>query len=166
MLAIYGSGSEGAEVAMKRLRSAGATSSEIVLPVGPGIIASPAPFSRNLSGGRAFGRLLMPGERMLIVPGGPLATREIIEILGLDTMPAVFVLPAVWKTDRDRAPDASEPPSGTAANRGLFTAKPSLPGLLTGIAQTLAQSRRGLMDSTRLGHSLTCLLYTSPSPRD
>ena len=151
MLAIYGSGSEGAEVAIKRLRSAGATRSEIVLPSGPGFTESPAPFSR----GRDFGRLLIPGERLLIVPAGRLATREIIEILGQDTMPAVFVLPTVWKTDEERTPTLTGPPPGTADNRGLFTAKPSLPGLLTEVARTLAISRSGLMLSNRLGHSLT-----------
>ena len=151
MLAIYGSGSEGAEVALQRLRAAGASRSEIVLPPGPGRLASPAPFFS----GSEFGRLLIPGEQLLMVPAEHLSTREIIEILGLDSTPAVYVLPTVWKMGGESSPIPAESLPASGSNRGSFTAKPSLPVLLTEVADTLAKSRSGLMDSTRLGHSLT-----------
>jgi len=127
---------------LKRLRAAGASRSEIVLPPGQGQTMPAAPFSNA----REYGRLLIPGERLLLVEAEQLSTREIIEILGMDSMPAVFVLPTSWQPGDEPA---------TASNNALFKAKPSLPGLLAEVARTLAKSRSGLMDSTRLGHSLT-----------
>jgi len=159
VLAIYGSGAEEAEVARQRLRAAGADRCQIVQSPEPGSKAA-APYFPD------FSRLLLPGERLLLVPTGRLSTKEIVEALRQDGLPAIFALPAIWTKaecftesfdplSEDSLVQAVQALGDDHGERGDFTAKPGLLKLTAAIELTLSESRASLVDATRLGHSLT-----------
>ena len=162
VLAIYGSGPEEAEAALQRLRAAGGNRCQMILPAEPG--QAPA---KSLPDYSSF---LLPGERLLAIPtgrNGRAQTKEIVESLGQEgMMPAVFVLPLEWPVSEPRRlpfESVSEDSLVLAVEslgtghgeRGEFSAKPHLLKRVDGVEQTLGQARRGLIDATRLGHTLT-----------
>ena len=159
VLAIYSSGPEEAEAAMQRLRTAGANRCQMIRPPEPGK-STPASFLPDYS------RFLLPGERLLAIPTGRLPTKDIVECLRQESTPAVFVLPSVWSAvDRRQEPFdplsedslvvAVEALGDEHGQRGRYTAKPELLKRVVCVEQILAQVRSGLIDASRLGHSLT-----------
>ncbi len=159
VLAIYGSGFDEAEAARLRLRAAGANRCQVVRPAEPGKPHPASSFSE-------YSALLLPGETLLLVPTGPLTTKDIVEDLRQDALPAVFVLPATWPTldphvdiyhplSEDDLVLAVQALGAEHGERGDFTAKSQLLDRLASIEETLARPRAGLLDATRLGHSLT-----------
>ena len=159
VLAIYSSSPEEAEAAMQRLRKAGANLCQMIMPPEPGK-STPASFLPDYS------RVLLPGERLLASPTGRLPTKDIVEGLRQESMPAVFVLPSVWTAvERRRDPFAPQSEESLVlaveslgdehGHRGQFSAKPELLKRVVIVEQMLAEVRIGLIDAARLGHSLT-----------
>ena len=159
VLAIYSSGPEEAEAAMQRLRTAGANRCQMIIPPEPGT-STPASFFPDYS------RCLLPSERLLVIPTSRLPTKDIVECLRQESLPAVFVLPLEWPVGEPWRPpfDSLGENSLVLAVEGLgpehgecgpFSAKANLLKQVAWVEQTLAQCRSGLTDATRLGHTLT-----------
>ena len=144
---------------MERLRTIGANQCQVMLPAEPGK-------STEASSSGDYSRFLLPGERLIAIPPGDVATKDIVECLRHESVPAIFVLPLDGKLiKRSREPFdplsedslvlAVEALGADHGERGQFSAKPNILTKVLGVEQTLQEARRGLIDATRLGHSLT-----------
>ncbi|MBY0503752.1 MAG: cyclic beta 1-2 glucan synthetase [Bryobacteraceae bacterium] len=109
---------------------------------------------------------MLPSERLLVIPTGRLPTEDIVECLRQESMPALFMLPPTWPPKESWRPPldalsednlvmAVESLGPELSEAGQYTAKPHLLKQVAWVEQTLEECRAGLIDATRLGHTLT-----------